>query len=557
MKRIHLIACMLLFGMSVSAQGTMVKGRAFVDKNGNGTFDKGEKTLKGIQVSNGVDIVTTNSKGQYSIKGINGRPVFAIKPVGYQFPLGEDLHPRFFHLLTKETAQTFDLPMHSQKENKATEVALLGDAQPHTLDDFTYYVQTTTSELINEHYDFSLMLGDVVGNSLELYDLTRSAATMSGKPTYYVFGNHDTNRDYSEERRFLDQDKTFEEKLNPAYYAMSWGELNVLVLNNVYPEIHNPKRGYYSAGIDPDQWTFLENYLKSADKEKMLMVATHIPVDNMPNVKEFYQLFKGFKKVFFVFAHSHTVQQRFAGEEEGWPNEEPAHLLSAGATCGGHWRGEYDIYGMPNAIMKDGTPRGFILADIQDNELKMRYKATGYGKEHQMHIYVENYMLWQDDFASQGKPSNKVLANVYMGHEHSTVRMRVDKGEWQEMKKVLIIDPYLNKLYETQVKGIYPTKGAVNLKTTIFKRPIKRVSKHIWEGEYDSKLSAGVHSVEVWATNEEGLDTKKTHAFVVVDEEIMETAKMMDARYKQTIYKKKTKTAEKKKQKEKKTKNSK
>lgn len=546
-NQILILVCTLLISTPIFAQDYTVHGRAYIDKNGNQSFDKSEKPLEGIQVSNGVDIVTTDSNGQYSIKGIDGRPVFAIKPSGYQFLVEKDLHPKFFHLLTSETEQQFDIPLHAQKEQKETKIALLGDAQPHTLDDFTYYVQTTTSELINEDYDFSLMLGDVVGNSLELYDLTKSAATQSGKLTYYVFGNHDIDRDYTEDRRFLDQDKTFEEKLNPAYYAMSWGDMNVLALNNVYPEMFNPDKGSYSAGIDSEQWAFLENYLSSTDKQKMLLVATHIPVDNMPNVKEFYQLFKGFEKVFFVFAHSHTVQQRFAGESEGWPNAQPAHLLSAGATCGGHWRGEYDIYGMPNSIMKDGTPRGFILMDVEGKNIDMRYKATGYDKSHQMHVYVENYMLWQDAFASQGKPSNKVLANVYMGHEHSKVRMRIDNGEWMEMNKVLVIDPYLNKLYETQKMGIYPTEGAVNLKSTVFKRPIKRVSKHIWEGEYESDLPSGVHYVEVWATNDEGLDTRKTHAFVVVDEEIMETAKMMDSRYKKTIYSKKNKIADKEK----------
>lgn len=60
-----------------------VNGIVFCDKNNNGINDKGEKVLSKIPVSNGIDIVTTDKNGFYTLQIEPGNSVFPILPSGY------------------------------------------------------------------------------------------------------------------------------------------------------------------------------------------------------------------------------------------------------------------------------------------------------------------------------------------------------------------------------------------------------------------------------------------------------------------------------------------
>ena len=58
---------------------TLAKGIVFHDSNGNGKRNAGEKRLAGVGVSNGVDVVETDSKGRYEIPVTADTIIFVIK----------------------------------------------------------------------------------------------------------------------------------------------------------------------------------------------------------------------------------------------------------------------------------------------------------------------------------------------------------------------------------------------------------------------------------------------------------------------------------------------
>ena len=60
------IALLSCVAFSASAAYT---GRVFVDKNNNGVFDKGEKPMAGVAVSDGLNVVKTASDGTFSLPG--------------------------------------------------------------------------------------------------------------------------------------------------------------------------------------------------------------------------------------------------------------------------------------------------------------------------------------------------------------------------------------------------------------------------------------------------------------------------------------------------------
>ncbi len=63
--KIQLLSAILLCGL-VSAQN-IAKGYVFEDRNNNGIKDSNEAGISNVAVSNGVQVVLTNNKGEYQL----------------------------------------------------------------------------------------------------------------------------------------------------------------------------------------------------------------------------------------------------------------------------------------------------------------------------------------------------------------------------------------------------------------------------------------------------------------------------------------------------------
>ena len=66
MRKRNLLLCML--GCTLMSQAAY-QGRVFVDTNRNSQYDKGEKLLKGVCVSDGLHVVKTAADGSFSLPG--------------------------------------------------------------------------------------------------------------------------------------------------------------------------------------------------------------------------------------------------------------------------------------------------------------------------------------------------------------------------------------------------------------------------------------------------------------------------------------------------------
>jgi len=80
------------------AESAVVKGYVFLDKNNNGVRDPGEPGIRGVSVSNGKDVVQTDSRGLYTLPGLDEMVVFISKPAGFAPPLNANNIPRFFYI---------------------------------------------------------------------------------------------------------------------------------------------------------------------------------------------------------------------------------------------------------------------------------------------------------------------------------------------------------------------------------------------------------------------------------------------------------------------------
>lgn len=86
----YLLALAVLFAVeamaqSPSAKSVWVKGHVFEDKNNNGMQDKGEKGLSKVLISNGVHVISSDSRGAYAFEAEVGQSIFSIHPSAYQY----------------------------------------------------------------------------------------------------------------------------------------------------------------------------------------------------------------------------------------------------------------------------------------------------------------------------------------------------------------------------------------------------------------------------------------------------------------------------------------
>ena len=80
----------------VSSQNSQVRGTVYLDVNENGIRDPREKGIGGVKVSNGVEVVKTNARGQYEIVLSPESTLFISKPADYRLPLNEVQLPQFY-----------------------------------------------------------------------------------------------------------------------------------------------------------------------------------------------------------------------------------------------------------------------------------------------------------------------------------------------------------------------------------------------------------------------------------------------------------------------------
>ena len=79
-----ILSIALLSGIASFANAAYT-GHVFVDKNNNGVFDKGEKAMAGVLVSDGLNVVKTAGDGSFTLPGHEReRFIFITTPSGYK-----------------------------------------------------------------------------------------------------------------------------------------------------------------------------------------------------------------------------------------------------------------------------------------------------------------------------------------------------------------------------------------------------------------------------------------------------------------------------------------
>ncbi|SDR87781.1 calcineurin-like phosphoesterase C-terminal domain-containing protein [Christiangramia echinicola] len=520
MKQYILIFFSLFVFQYLFSQNKKIHGFVYLDENKNEIFDKGEHTIPNVAISNGRDVVQTNDKGRYDLKIDDDETVFLIKPSGYITKLSEHNVPvnyafnkpkgspdfKFPGVKAQEIGDPYNFPLYKNEGEDTLKIALLGDTQTKTIDEVYYLSKVVSEKMLGEDYDFIVPLGDITYDNLRLFDPIKRILGKVGAPVYYVYGNHDRNYDAKELEH---RDETYESNFGSSYYAFTYGNHSFITLNNVFPKPYYR----YDAIIDEDQMQFVKEFLNTIPSENSVHLLMHIPLEQLINLKEFSELFKNHPNVFAYAGHTHTQFFETIEEEDGWISNGPVEELVAGAVCGSWWHGEKDMFGIPQAMMADGTPKGFWVMNLEENRKTYEYEVSE-PDNRQMHIWTpfdfERELIEIDTMA--------IIANVYAGNKDAKVEVKIGDREWQKMIYSKDLDPYFLRLNKLQKMEITPTENSVKLG-----KP--KESEHLWKFPIPEDLEPGIHTITVRASNKYGLDATAYTLFFHTDNTVYFTDK--------------------------------
>lgn len=513
-----------LFISAMALSQTSVSGYVFEDLNKNLKKENREKGIEGVAISNGAQVVLTDKSGKYSLPVTEGQTIFVIKPSGYMTALNANNLPQYYYQYKpkgspadfkyKGSEPTGTLPkevnfaLNRQNESKNFDILVFGDPQPYTEKQLDYFKRAIVNEVkaTKKNAVFGISLGDLVGDNLSLQKPYADIMKEIGLPWYNVMGNHDMNYDAKED---MLSDETFESNFGPANYSFNYGNVHFLVLDDIlYPDPRDGK-GYWG-GFREDQLQFIENDLKLVDKDKLIVISFHIPLDhnnedNFRNAdrQKLFDALAPFQNALMLSAHTHIQQQIFYGKAQGWKGTKDLHEYNVGTTCGDWWSGTSDDIGLPTSTMRDGTAKGYSFISFSDNQYKVKYKTAGKPEDYQVQLYVPKVIPYPS------KTSAKVLANFFMGSKKDKVQYRIDGGKWEDMEYNETIDPNF-------AQAVF--KWDTTEKLFAGRRPSNpEQSKHIWTGGFGNKLNLGKHKVEVKAFDMYGNEFSASEEFEVQD----------------------------------------
>lgn len=253
------ILSMLLLGSVASFANAAYTGRVFVDKNNNGVFDKGEKAMPGVLVSDGLNVVKTASDGSFTLPGHEReRFIFITTPSGYK------TDNKHYHRINGDR-MSYDFGLQSYnggiKKDGSHKYVHIADTEIFNTENHGDWVGNVRDYTANEDAAFIIHTGDICyEKGMKAHIKLMNTANMNC-PVFYSIGNHDLVKGkYGEE--------LFESIYGPVFYSFDAGSTHYIVTPMLGGDY---KPGY----TKEDVYRWLKNDLAQVPQEKPIVVFNH------------------------------------------------------------------------------------------------------------------------------------------------------------------------------------------------------------------------------------------------------------------------------------------
>lgn len=527
-----------------------ISGFVFNDLNKSGKQDAGEPGLANVSVSNGCDVVLTDIQGFYTTVLSPGQILFISQPSKYVVPVDENHLPQFYYMHYPEgspgAVDNTDVkwnypvieptgPLPAQINFPLYELSDLelrfsaygfADTQAKTEIDQDMLREDLVNTLFGNPHGaaFTLTVGDVVFDNLDLYDRHKAMMALIGIPNWNLPGNHDIN--FESPNAHL-ANETYKKHYGPIYYSFNYGNAHVVALNNVeYAGAASQGlrgSGKYRGYLSEDQLRWLKQDLAHVPEDRLVVVATHIPLvaeatdghtiargPNTENLDKLLELLRPFKNIYGLAGHDTSNSWKVeVGHSHGWHGRPwIAHTL-AEARGAGWQNGPRDLRGVSDAMMEDGNPNGFYLLKFDDNTLRPKFIPFPFGGDAIQSLRI---VLDPELENSEGKSINrgrlkagtKVIVNLFDGGQRDRVNLSLNGDAPESMTYVIRTDPFVEKVF-----ALHPDSYSRSYEPEL--------STHIWEYELPAILKTGIHHIVVESEDEFGQQHRGVFTFEITD----------------------------------------
>lgn len=399
------------------------------------------KGIPGVVVSDGVEVVATDSRGVYQMSSSkqNGY-VFISVPSGYEVA-ARGVLPQFHKQVAKSAyvCERIDFNLYESGDQTKHTMLYFGDMHMANRTKDRAQFRTFTSE-INEYMKansaakvYAITLGDMTWdqfwytNAYGFDEYLNDVNAIEGLQIFHTIGNHD--HDMNATGDFYTVAK-FREKICPNYYSFNVGDIHYVVLDDI--ECTNASASTtdgsvrsYKNNLTSEILDWLKKDLSFVSKTTPLVVTLHAPVHDrngnasVGNNSVFLSLIYDYNTT-IVSGHSHVlynvVKSKYVEQ-------------NSGAVCAAWWwAGKYN----PTFnIGTDGAPNGYRITSVSGKDQKSLFKAIGRSEDYQFRAYDRNSIcitaanygvlperepvLFEEDYGSYRTASsaNEVIVNVW------------------------------------------------------------------------------------------------------------------------------------------------
>jgi len=251
MKKLSVLLVSLLLYLPLCAQ---FKGTVYIAACQSDMFDKGNKPLAGVMVTDGLNVVKTDKKGRFSLPGFEKTRFISITtPAGFE--------TQQFYLSTKENRESYDFTLTESQRTKNKEHSFVHITDTEVTGGMGRWVTDLQQYINNEKPAFLVHTGDICYEpGLTIHNQVVNAQTMNC-PVYYCIGNHDLVKgNYGEE--------LYESLYGPTWYSFDIGNVHYVVT----PIDHGDNPTDYTL---KDVYNWLKNDLALMKKDQALVIFNH------------------------------------------------------------------------------------------------------------------------------------------------------------------------------------------------------------------------------------------------------------------------------------------
>lgn len=447
-----------------------------------GVVSTTEGPVKGVVVSDGVEVTTTDENGIYQLKSAKKwKYAFISIPSSYEVPSSGVL-PIFYKTLKGDasTPERIDFTLNKVSGQDTYKVFMLGDMHlANRTNDSGQFLEFTSdlNNYRNLHQNekmYAIALGDMTwdlywySNNYAIPEyLNTINSQVKDLQIFHTIGNHDNDYKATSD---IDAESKFITYIAPTYYSFNIGKVHYVILDDIDCSNYDGTTSRnYEKRISDGQLSWLSKDLSYISKSTPLVVVMHAQVfypsessdfkidHDATNTAQLFNILNGYQ-VHFVTGHTHMNFN--VVPESSITDGRNFYEHNTGAICASWWWSAYLTPGVH--ISLDGTPGGYGIWDISGKDISYIYKATGRSEDYQFRSYDLNkvnfsladvpqmptsisssikkeYTKYVDAYPAN--TNNEVLINIWNWNPRWTLTVTDEAGNNLTPTKVWAYDP--------------------------------------------------------------------------------------------------------------------